>query len=62
MSTLAQVCVEALGLPDGVIPLRRSVIHSPSPIRFLRVLCGLSFAPLLPPLACPSVWLQLLVL
>ena len=54
-----EVCVAAL--PASVISLYRHVFHPLSPAPFLRALCGLSSAPLLSPLVCPSVCLLLLV-
>ena len=46
LSPPAQVCVAALDLPGGVIPLRRRVFHSPSDSRSSRTVWTL--------LCCPS--------
>ena len=61
LSPPAQVCIVALDLVGGVISLCRRVFHFPSPAPFLRALCGLSSATLLPPVPCPSVCLLFLV-
>ena len=61
LSPPAQVCVATLELPGGVISLRRLEFHSPSPAPFLRAVCGLSSAPLLPTFPYSSVCLRLRV-